>query len=173
MVAKLTLIRCNDTSVVALSEAAEALAIVRVLRSEARSFEAVNGKNPYSDYILKHGCRPPQAETAGMARMMRMRLKAADGSWHPKRSGNAARRKAAREAARAEGRKREQLKILVSALRDLAGITEEPEGLLAMGNAEFEQIVGRCLGAAVRYLHRIKDEWQRHEPQAAHDGTAE
>src|SRR5882672_6135379 len=89
MSSKLTLIDCSDGNsdevrARPIGESVVRFEVVQALKIEARALEATHGKNPYSDFLLKHGRRPNQNEAAGMGRMMNMRLKAADGSLQPK-----------------------------------------------------------------------------------------
>lgn len=59
------------------------LELARELRLEAEAIEASNGPNPYSDYLRKHGQRPPREEASAIGRLLGGRVRARDGSMQP------------------------------------------------------------------------------------------
>jgi hypothetical protein len=127
---------------------------VQAVKMEARAFEARHGKNPYSDFILIHGRRPDKSETAGMGRMMNLRLRAADGSLQPKltKADNAAHRCFQHQQAEAR-RKHSEVRRLREAIRNIAATSISPGELAGEGNPIREHAE-----IALEYLRRFVEE---------------
>ena len=53
------------------------------LKLEADRIAALNGSNPYSDFLRKHGHRPDRGQAAAIGRLMGARVRASDGSMQP------------------------------------------------------------------------------------------
>lgn len=56
---------------------------VRDLMVEAAGIEATYGPNAYSDYLVRHGCRPDPDTAATMGAFMGGRVRANDGRIYP------------------------------------------------------------------------------------------
>jgi hypothetical protein len=154
-----------DDVVVWLDEAADRLGDINALKEYARDFEARNGSNPYSDFILKYGRFPSCEEAAGMGRMMNLRLKASDGSLQPKlTTADKAARKRFRDERRASRMRSENVRRLRQAVSDLAAIDASPSQLIEMLNSQTADAQTRDnLKCALDYLTRFAQQWRRHE----------
>jgi hypothetical protein len=53
------------------------------LSFEADRIAALNGSNPYSDFLREHGHRPDRGQAATIGRLMGARVRASDGSMQP------------------------------------------------------------------------------------------
>lgn len=58
----------------------------RQLSAEASALIEAYGPNAYSDYLLKHGCRPDRKVAATIGRLIGVRVKAVDGTMQPPRT---------------------------------------------------------------------------------------
>jgi len=149
----------NSAAEIARSKSILQFDDVQAIRMEARAFEARHGKNPYSDFILTHSRRPDQNEAAGMARMMNLRLRAADGSLQPKltKAEKAAWRRF--HSQKTETRRRDsEIRRLGEAVRDLAAASISPVELAL----EIDPIREHAI-IALNYLGRFVEELRSDE----------
>jgi hypothetical protein len=148
---------------VRLDEAAERARDVQALKAEARDFEARNGKNLYSDFILKYDRRPEPDHAATLGRLINIQVKASDGSLQPKLTkAERASRKMFRAEQKAKAHRASQVFALVGAIRDLSEISEDPANILSGLSPSFDRpIIGEKLDAAVEFLERFAREWRR------------
>jgi hypothetical protein len=166
---KLTLIDCagrNPDEVVARAadESVVRFDVVQAVKIEARALEALHGKNPYSDFVLKYGRRPNQDEAAGMGRMMNMRLRAADGSLQPKltKAEKAAWKRFSIKAKAIEARQKlADMRRLYGAVCDLTAIAASPSELV--GEVGQREVISARVKVALDYLSRFAKELQRRE----------
>jgi hypothetical protein len=154
---RLTLIDCGNGNSVAGDACSES--IVRVddihaAKMEARAFEASQGKNPYSDYILRCGRRPDRNEAAGMGRMMNTRLRAADGTLQPVLT------KAEKVAWRDFHRQKAEKRLARSAIRKLrAAIHDLAEALISPSELAREiDVPAKDAQLALDYITRFAEE---------------
>jgi hypothetical protein len=152
--------------------AAETLA-ARELRAAARDFAARNGKNPYSDFLLKYGFRPDRTHAATLGRLINKRVRAADGTLQPQlTSRQRAVAKATKARKTAESSRISQIAKLICAVRDLSEISMIPEDLVSHFSPQFDvPVIRENLNLAVEYLNRLSEEWFRHE-EGATDGAS-
>jgi hypothetical protein len=154
-----------DTNVVALDKASDRVGERRVLLAEATVIESWFGKNAYSDFMLKHGCRPDANQAAAIGRLIGARVKAADGRMYPLR--NAPDRKAVRDSRRraaAELKKSLEIQRLRKAIASLAANTEDPADMIEALCPETEEPeIREQLQDAVGWLTRFALEWKRRE----------
>ena len=150
----------NACAVVAFDEASDRADAQRALRAEAAAFAAVNGANPYSDFVLKHGRRPAPQHAAILGRLIGRQVKAADGTLQPRRSR--AQREACkleREARQAERRRLKDTTRVWAAIKALAEAGINPSELL--GGTHYpcrpidESDTSDQLKAASGFLNRI------------------
>lgn len=147
-----------------LDRAAEVARDRRILRNEAETLEIQIGKNPYSDFILKHDRRPPPVEAATIGRMIGFQVKASDGSMQPRRT------KAERAALR-YNRQMEYKQARISlhaerlrlALACLSENEDDPQEMMDEICAIHGSEIEKNLGKSVIWLKRFVQEWHRHE----------
>jgi hypothetical protein len=172
----LRLIDCEGSvagaGVVRLDEAAERAREIQCLKAEARDFEARNGKNLYSDFILKHGRRPDPDHAATLGELINIQVKASDGSLQPKltRADRAARKKR-RDEQELQRRPSRDARQVWCSLRDLGEIQTSPADLacILLDRPDSKGIRER-LQHALEYLERVAEgmrhELERHRPPA-------
>jgi hypothetical protein len=141
----------------------------RQLSAEAIALEEREGKNLYSEYLIKHGHRPPPKAAATIGQLMGRRVKASDGKKYP-RLTNADRD--AKRAKRAYSRKQEQVWRLRNALLLLAANQEDFESPIQAIWPSDEAVISANLEKAVTWLTRFAEEWnsrvhERESSQAA------
>lgn len=156
-----------------LDEAAERARDVQVLKAEARDFEARNGKNLYSDFILKHGLRPDPEHAATLGRLINIQVKASDGSLQPKLTKtDRAARKHSRNEQEARRRPIRDANQLWCALRDISEIQTDPDDLssLLSTRQDSAQIRSR-VKRALECLARFADGLVRHEGKGSKSST--
>jgi hypothetical protein len=156
----------NPAAEVAHPESIVQFDSVQAVKMEARAFEARHGKNPYSDFILRHGRRPDQNEAAGMGRMMNLRLRAVDGSLQPKltKSEKAAWQNFGSLKVEAQ-RKRSEIRRLMGAIRDLASASISPAGLACEIDPTREH-VELALGYLLRFVEELRGDETGKSPRS-------
>jgi hypothetical protein len=156
----------GDTSAVTRARA--------LLSSEALAFEAQYGKNPYSDYLLKHHRRPSPEEAAAIGRLIGGRVEAADGTVQPPLS-KADKRvlgeiKTRRKAA---SRRYNQILRLRSAIALLAQNEDDPADLIACGSILFDcPEIANHMELARGWLNRFAREWSRGKKACTGDAAS-
>lgn len=135
------------------------------LRAEARDFEARNGKNPYSDFILKYGSRPNPEHAAALGRLLNKQVKASDGSLQPPLSPDQRRmRREERERRKKRSDLLGQISQLTRAIADLADLTAAPEDLVDnLGSVFDKPVIEEKLEEAIDSLSRFAEKWRTHE----------
>lgn len=143
------------------------------LKAEARDFAARNGNNPYSDFILKHGCRPNRDHAAILGRLINRRVRASDGSLQPKlTSEDRERWREYRAGQKKERALAYQISVLTAAIRDLSEITAEPNDLVCGIGPVFDRpVISEKLDIAVELLRRFAAKWREHEQGQIQRGT--
>jgi len=141
----------------------------RQLSAEASALIEAYGPNAYSDYLLKHGCRPNRNAAATIGRLIGVRVKAADGTMQPPRTK-------ADKFARAElHRKWDHIARLRSALAQLVQNNDSPESIIHSIVSEDRAEIGANLDKSLLWLIRFAEEWHSHgaeeRPQATHSDS--
>lgn len=132
------------------------LATRRQLSSEAAALVAAYGPNPYSDFLVKHGCRPGRKVAATIGRLIGVRVKASDGSMQPPRG------KADKLARAALYRKWDHIARLRSALAQLAQNEDAPESIIHSIVSEDGSEISANLDKSLSWLLRFADHWRSH-----------
>ena len=108
------------------SEAITDLEAVRDLKIEIEIIEAQHGPNPYSNYLRKHGKRPPPNEAAAIGKVFGCRVKADDGSMQPPLSvADKSALKAIKSRRKEYARRYEQVARIKAAIATFAEIKDE------------------------------------------------
>src|SRR2546422_834854 len=82
----------DNSTVLNFEQNAARIRLARELQAEAVVLTASHGANPYSDFILRHGCRPDRGQAITIGRLMGIQVRASDGTLQPrKKVKNAAR----------------------------------------------------------------------------------
>ena len=133
------------------------------LLKEASDLSDRYGKNPYSDFVLMNGCRPPAAVAAAIGKLLGTRLRASDGSLQPTKSkSERAADKMRRKLENSEKNIDENLNRVLDAIALIAQNHADPIALIHRISAfEHEEIAGN-LEKAVNWLTRFADQWHRH-----------
>jgi hypothetical protein len=158
----------GDRSVILpLGDASEANKFRHLVVSEALALEAQNGKNAYSDYLLKYHKRPEVAEAVTIGRLLGGRVEAADGSLQPplNKVDKLALRsiKARRNAA---SRRYDHILRLRTALAALAQNEDDPAEIIAGGSILFDDPeISLQLDLALSWLSRFAQEWHSREKE--------
>jgi hypothetical protein len=158
-------LRLIESGVVECGDAVAHLDEVNLLRAEARDFEARNGKNPYSDFILKYGRRPDPKHAAVLGRLINKRIKASDGTLQPRLTlSDRERRKSQRVRQKIDIALSEQITLLTTAICNLSEITASSSELINRLGPVFDKpIIREKLEAAIDSLQRFADEWRHVE----------
>jgi hypothetical protein len=145
--------------------------LTRDLRAEAVILEASHGINPYSDFILQHGCRPNRDQAGTIGRLMGIQVRASDGTLQPRRT------KKLKHAARVSNHHDQiqdeyvdQILRLRSALTNLALNKGDPAAIIRYIDPLFgdASVIREHLAHAVEWINRFAEEWG-HE-QETHGG---
>lgn len=164
----------ENSVVLPLEDAAEQTTIRRLLASEAAALEAQHGKNPYSDYVLRHLKRPDPSEAATIGRLLGGRVRAADGTLQPPLTkadrlvlrGIKTRRKAA-------SRRYNHIQRLRAAIAALSENEDDPADVISGGSVLLDSHeIGTQLDIAVCWLNRFATEWHSREKETR-PGSAE
>jgi hypothetical protein len=135
------------------------------LRAEVAAIEAWYGRNAYSAFLAKHGCRPDPDQATTIGRLIGARVKAADGRLYP--TPSAGERKALRKARQeASGAVKDALEVvrLRKAIAGLAANTRDPADLIKGLCPEVDEPdIREQLQDAIGWLSRFAEEWQRRE----------
>ena len=75
-----------EATVLNFEQNAARIRLARELRAEAVTLTASHGVNPYSDFILRHGCRPDRDQAGTIGRLMGIQVRASDGTLQPRRA---------------------------------------------------------------------------------------
>ena len=134
---------------------------------EADKIEALNGPNPYSDFLRKNGYRPSREQASVIGRLMGARVRANDGSMQPMLTP------AERDAIRSIRKRRrewaeriEHVDRTVAAITALAENNHEPSAVLSYGtDVFFTPDVRQKIDSALEWLSRFAKESQRHGDQ--------
>jgi len=132
------------------------LANRRQLSAEASALVEAYGPNAYSDYLLKHGCRPSRKVAATIGRLIGVRVKAADGTMQPPRAKD---EKIARAGLH---RKWDHIARLRSALAQLAKNEDSPESIIHSIFSADRAEIGANLEKSLKWLIRFADHWHCH-----------
>jgi hypothetical protein len=139
-----------------LAELLDQLATRRRLTAEAAMLAEAYGPNAYSDYLIKHGCRPDRKVAATIGHLIGVRVKAADGTMQPPRVK-------AGKLARAElHRKWDHVARLRSALAQLAQNEDSPESIIYSIVSADRAEIGANLEKSLKWLIRFADHWHCH-----------
>jgi hypothetical protein len=141
----------------------------RQLSADAAAFTEAYGPNAYSDYLLKHGCRPGRKVAATIGRLIGMRVKAADGTMQPPRTK-------AEQSARADLRRKwDHIARLRSALAQLAQNEDSPASIVECIVSADRAEIGANLEKSLAWLRRFADQWhcygKEERPQATHNNS--
>jgi uncharacterized membrane protein len=135
------------------------------LKAEVAAIEAWYGRNAYTVFLAKHGCRPDPGQAATIGRLIGARVKAADGRLYP--APGAAERKALRKARQeAAGAAKDALEVirLRKAIAGLAANTRDPADVIKGLCPEIDEPdIREQLQDAIGWLSRFAEEWQRRE----------
>jgi hypothetical protein len=155
----------NVVSVVAFDEAAARVADADDLRAEAAAIEGWYGKNPYSDFLTKHGARPDPDQAAVIGRLIGARVLASDGSMQPRLTKvERATVRAVKKRHRSEARYTQQIARLRLAIIGLAENRDDPAEVIGHVHSRFDEPVIRDqLELALDWLSRFAEEWRRRD----------
>jgi hypothetical protein len=132
------------------------LASRRQLLAEAAVLVDAYGPNAYSDYLVKHGCRPGRKVAATIGRLIGVRVKAADGTMQPPRA------KGEKVARAALHRKWDHIARLRSALAQLAQNEDSPDSIIQSIVSTDRAEIGENLEKSLEWLIRFADHWRDH-----------
>jgi hypothetical protein len=140
----------------------------RLLIAEAMAIEGHYGKNAYSDYILKHGRRPSQAEAAGIGRRLGGRIRADDGSMQPSLSkGDRVALHTIKSRRKAASRRYDHILRLRDAIAALSENKDDPADVIGRGSCLLNAPeIDAQLDAALCWLNRFAREWHSREKEA-------
>jgi hypothetical protein len=141
-----------------------AAAARRDMRAEAAALVAAHGRNPYSDFILRQGCRPDCNQASAIGRLMGIRVRAADGSLQPRRTkAEQATERLAKGRRKTEGDYLEQVLRLRGALVSLANNEDDPAAVIPYIDPMFgdDSVIREHLDRAVKWINRFAEEWGR------------
>jgi hypothetical protein len=136
------------------------------LRAEAGAFVERYGKNPYSDFLLKHRGRPDRDQAATIGRLMGVRVRAADGSIQPRQTKvERAAAKKAKHYQEAESDYIDQIVRFRCALANLAKNTGDPADVIAYIDPLFGDVemIRDQLAHAVHWINRFAEEWNHEQ----------
>jgi hypothetical protein len=141
----------------------------RQLSAEAAALVEAYGANAYSDYLIKHGCRPGRKVAATIGRLIGVRVKAADGTMQPPRTK-------AEQLARADlHRKWNHIARLRSALSQLAQNEDSPDSIIQNIVSADRAEIGANLEKSLAWLIRFADHWYCHgteeRPKATYNNS--
>ena len=162
------------TNIVTLGNTSDITRVRALLASEAMALEAQYGKNPYSDYLLKHHKRPEPNEAAAIGRLIGGRCEASDGSLQPPLS-KADRQvlKAIKARRKAASRRYNQILRLRSAIALLAQNEDDPTAVIACGSVLFDcPEIKNQMELALGWLNRFAREWSRGKETRAGDAKS-
>jgi len=109
-----------------------------VLLSEADEIEALNGPNPYSDYLRKHLARPARNQAAAIGRIMGARVRAADGTMQPRlTAGEQAAVRSIKKRRREWARQLSHVQRTMTAIAALSENKDDPSAVVSYGNDVF------------------------------------
>jgi hypothetical protein len=145
------------------------LANRRQLSAESARLVEAYGPNAYSDYLIKHGCRPGRKVAATIGRLIGVRVKAADGTMQPPRTK-------AEQLAKADlHRKWDHIARLRSALAQLAQNEDSPESIIHSIVSADRAEIGANLEKSLAWLIRLAEHWHGHgteeRPQVTHSNS--
>jgi hypothetical protein len=152
----------QNSTVLNFEQSAARIRSARELRTEADTLAASHGVNPYSDFILRHGCRPDRDQASMIGRLMGIQVRASDGTLQPRRAKkvrNSAQGTIPRE--QTEHECLEQILRLRSALVSLAQNQGDPAVVIRYIDPLFgdASVIREHLAHAVRWINRFAEEW--------------
>ena len=124
---------------------------------EADKIEALNGPNPYSSFLRKHGSRPDRNQAIAIGRIMSARVRASDGSMQPELTrGEQEGIRSIRKRRREWAQKADHISRTLSAIEAIAQNSHDPETVASYGAEAFVDPTTReKLAKAVQWLQRI------------------
>lgn len=157
-----------DASAVSFSSNSELLRERGLLKSEALAIEAQNGKNAYSDFLLKHSRLPEATEAAVIGRLLGGRVRAADGSLQPALSDSDRQILGeTRERRRSASRRYDHILRLRAAIDALARNEDDPADIIGDGSVLLQHPeIALQLDSALGWLNRFAKEWYGREKEA-------
>jgi hypothetical protein len=158
----------HGASVVSMGSSSELLRERGILKSEALAIEAQNGKNAYSDFLLKHSCLPDAPEAAVIGRLLGGRVRAADGSLQPVISDvDRQMLGERRERRRSASRRYDHILRLRAAVDALAQNEDDPAEIIGDGSVFLQHPeIALQLDNALVWLNRFAKEWHDREKEA-------
>ena len=135
------------------------------LALEADRISALNGPNPYSDFLRKHSHRPDRDQAATIGRLMGARVRASDGSMQPVlTAGERAAIRSIREERREWAQQFDHIHRTITAITALAENHHEPSEVLAYGSDEFSKAnVRESFRSAINWLQRFAEVLRNHD----------
>lgn len=172
----LTLVKSDETQSPEASQggnrSADRHATGGELRAEALAIEASHGKNPYSEFLIKHGKRPDSRQAAVIGRLLGGRVMASDGSMQPRLTkGEQAAVRDIRRRRKVWSQHSEHALLLGDAIIALSANEQDPIDLVDYLNIYFdEQAISDQVEDALVWLQRFAKEWNnRGQNQSSRD----
>jgi hypothetical protein len=152
----------DNSTVLNFEQNATRIRFARDLRTEAATLTASHGINPYSDFILRYGCRPDRDQADTIGRLMGIQVRASDGTLQPrltKTTKNTAR--GARRREQTQDEYVDQILRLRSALANLAQNEGDPAVVIRYIDPLFgdASVIREHLAHAVHWINRFAEEW--------------
>lgn len=155
----------DDANVLGFEKALRRSGRRRGFQAEVAVIEAWYGPNAYSDFLLKHGCRPDPDQATAIGRLIGAMVKASDGRMYP--SQYPAERKAlrlARREASVGAKTAAEILRLRKAIAGLAANTRDPAEVIKDLSVDLDEPEIRAqLQDAIRWLTRFAEEWHLRE----------
>jgi hypothetical protein len=135
------------------------------LNLEADRLAALNGSNPYSDFLRKQGRRPDRDQAAAIGRLMGARVRASDGSMQPVlTTGERAAIRSIRKERREWAQQFDHIHRTITAITALAENHHEPSAVLTYGSDEFSKAgVRDTFEFALSWLQRFAEDLRNHD----------
>jgi len=135
------------------------------LSLEADQIEALNGVNPYSTFLRKHGHRPDRTQASTIGRLMGARVRASDGTMQPKLSaGERAAIKSIKKRRKEWGQQVEHIRRTMAAIAALSENQHDPSTVIDYAADVFlDSAIHEQLEIALNWLNRFAEESRRHE----------
>jgi hypothetical protein len=150
--------------IVSFAPALEAAKSSEAVRADATKLQQRFGKNIYSDFLMKFGCRPSVPQAAAIGRLIGARVLADDDSLQPELTEP---QREQRRRATAERRRELKLELaasrLVAALDQLARCQADPKRLAhhLASETNAPELLERC-ESAIEWMVRFAKEWRSH-----------
>jgi hypothetical protein len=131
---------------------------------EADRVESLNGPNPYSDFLRKHGHRPDRDQATTVGRLMGGRVRASDGKMYPELSRHEMTAiRAIKQRRREWSKKMDHVQRTLAAIDALSQNQHEPGAVLSYIGVFGQPNIREKLEIALDWLKRLSEESIRHD----------